>query len=297
MNIFSSRKARIVAALPLLMLLTAARASVTQLPETIIPADSGIALNTPTIVREGDVVLRAKVYDTEVVTLDVPVSVSIAKFSQDIDAGTRLDPVLVPEKTTRLTGADGRIYCGEDQRTRSKFMAAMLGDWFSKYEAVVRFCFVDTDDDKKLDHVFLAGAKDKEDLASVEIPPTPYTLRMFQKDDDAGVLELRVDKIKPGKDGDKIRFKLFMTKNGAAYPFDYIVTVTDGKREQTYPQFESNPRKVPYPAYFNDILGASVGITRVDAAEGEAEINVYRRFKTQLFKPVSITITYVYIYY
>src|SRR5688572_7902993 len=64
-----------------------------------------------------------------------PVSVAIAKFSQEIAAGTRLDPVLVPPRTSKLTGAKGRFYCGENQRTRSKFAEAMIGDMFSKYES------------------------------------------------------------------------------------------------------------------------------------------------------------------
>lgn len=186
------------AALLLLVLLTAARTSVTPLPETLMGAGTGHPEGQPFVARKGEVVLRAKVFDTEVVTLDAPVSVAIAKFSQEIAAGTRLDPVLVPPRTSKLTGAKGRFYCGENQRTRSKFAEAMIGDMFSKYESAVRFCFVDTDDDGKLDRVFLAGAKDKADQAALTIAPVAYTSRMFESDDEAGELEVRVHKFNPG---------------------------------------------------------------------------------------------------
>ena len=174
----------------------------------------------------------------------------------------------------------------------------MIGDWFSKYEAQVRFCFVDTDNDKKLDRVFLAGAKDKADQAAVEITPVAFSRRIFQEDDDSGELTLKVDRLiqKKGQP-DKVEFGLHLTKNGEDVSFSYIATVNESSVKQTYPTFKTNPKKVPYPAYFNDILGASVGIHAVDAAKGEATISVGRKFPMQLFKPVTVQVTYVYIYY
>jgi hypothetical protein len=290
-----TRLSRRLAAVPLLVLLTAARTSVTPLPETLIGAPTEHALGESFVAHKGDVVLRAKVYDTEVVTLDAPVSVAIAKFAQDIAAGTRLDPVLVPPKTTSLTGAKGRIYCGENQRTRSKFAEAMIGDMFSKYESVVRFCFVDSDDDDKLDRVFLAGAKDKADQAAVPIAPVGYTSRMFQPDDEGGELELRVHRFLPTTN--KVQFKLVLTRNGEQRPFDYILTVRGGKPRETYPTFDTNPGKQPYPAYFNDLLGAGLGVMKADPVNGEVELKVHRNFPPQLFKPVQIQVQYVYIYY
>lgn len=292
------RRIRALAMVPVFALLVAARTSVAPLPETMIGTKTDMPMNEVVTVKEGDVVLRANVYDTEVVTLSEPVSVGIAKFAQEIPAGTRLDPVLVSEKTEKLTGSGGRIYCGENQRTRSKFGEAMIGDWFSKYETVVRFCFIDSNADKKLDKVFLAGAKAKEDQLAVEITPVGFERRLFQADDDAGVLELRVHRLIAKKnEPDKIEFKLHLMKNGVEQTFDFIRTVEKGVAESTYPIVRTNPKKVPYPSYFNDILGGGVGVMAVDAAKGEAQIKVHSNFKMQLFKPVSIVYNYVYVYY
>lgn len=292
------RRIRALAMVPLFVLLVAARTSVAPLPETMVGTKADVPMNEVITVKQGDVVLRANVYDTEVVTLSEPVSVGIAKFTQDIPAGTRLDPVLVSEKTEQLTGSGGRIYCGENQRTRSKFGEAMIGDWFSKYETIVRFCFIDSNADKKLDKVFLAGAKAKEDQLAVEITPTTFERRLFQADDEAGVLELHVHRLIAKKsEPDKIEFKLHLMKNGVEQTFDFIRTVEKGVPESTYPISRTNPKKVPYPSYFNDILGGGVGVMAVDADKGEAQIKVHSNFKMQLFKPVSIVYNYVYVYY
>jgi hypothetical protein len=294
----TARRVRALALVPVLFVLVAARTSVAPLPETMVGTKTDLPMGEVVTVKPGDVVLRAKVYDTEVVTLSEPISVGIAKFSQDISAGTQLDPVLVSEKTEQLTGSGGRIYCGEDQRTRSKFGEAMIGDWFSKYEAVVRFCFIDSNNDKKLDKVFLAGAKDKADQIAVDISPVAFDRRMFQPDDEAGVLELRVHRLIAKKsEPDKIEFKLHLLKNGVEQPFDLIRTVERGVAQSTYPTIKTNPKKVPYPSYFNDVLGAGLGVMAVDADKGEAQIKVSRNFGMKLFKPISITYSYVYIYY
>jgi hypothetical protein len=290
-----SRRIRALAALSLLFLLTAARTSVSPLPETLIGVNTGYRIGEPFVVRKGDVVLRAKVFDTEVVTIDAPVTVGIAKFSDVIAAGTKLEPVLAPERTEQLTGTSGRFYCGENQRSRSKFGELMIGDWFSKYETQVRFCFVDTDNDKKLDKVFLAGAKDPVDQGARPVDPTPYSSKMIQSDDEGGELELRVEKFKPKTN--QVLLRLYLKKNGAEVPFSYIMTVKDSKARQTYPDFRTNPKKVPYPAYFNDILGAEIGVMSVDPVKGEAEVKINRTFPIQLFKPITIQVQYYYIYY
>ena len=298
-SLFTSRRARAAALLPLLPLLAAARMSVGPLPETMVPVEVPSApIGDVVTVKEGDVVLRAKVYDTEVAFIDEPVSVAIAKFSHDMEAGTKLDPVLVSDKTERLTGASGRIYCGENQRTRSKFGEAMLGDMFSKYEVNVRFCFVDSDQDGKLDRVFLGGAKDEADQEAREIEPVAFTSRMFEADDDAGEIEMYVKRLiqKRGQE-DKIEFGLRMTKNGVPLGFSYIMTISGGKAQQTYPTFKTNPKKVPYPSQFTDVLGSTIAVHGVDAAAGTAQIMVKRPFAMQLFKPVTIQVQYVYIYY
>lgn len=294
----SSRRIRALAMVPVFVFLVAAKTSVAPVPETMVPADTEIPLGEPVTVKEGDVVLRAKIYDTEVATLTEPVSVAIARFSHDIEAGTRLDPVIAPRETEQLTGTGGMIYCGENQRTRSQFMEAMIGDWFSKFDTVVRFCFVDTDKDGKLDRVFLAGAKDEDDQAAVEIEPVAFERRTFRPEDEADILELRVDRLirKRNRD-DKIEFRLHLIRDGNETIFSYLASSDGGPIEETYPTFKTDPRRVPYPSRFPDVLGASISVLGVDAEQGTAQIRIDRRFSTRLVKPVSIQYNYVYVYY
>jgi hypothetical protein len=294
-GLIGSRQAKALLLVPMVLLLSAARTSVSPLPETMIAVDSGHPLGQSFVARKGDVVMRAKIYDTEVVTLDSPITVSIAKFSEAITAGTKLDPVLAPEQTEQLTGTGGRFYCGQNQRTRSSFAEAMIGDMFSKYETQVRFCFVDSDADGKLDKVFLSGAKDKADQGARDIEPTAYTTKRIQPDDEAGLIELRVEKFHPKSN--QVTLKLYQVRNGKDLDFSYILTIPSGVPINTYPTFKTNPKKVPYPAYFNDVLGGSVGVMRVDAVKEEAEFKVSRNFRMQLFKPISIIYQTIYIYY
>ncbi len=294
-ELIRSGRAKALQLVPAVLMLVAARTSVSPLPETMIAIDSGHPLGHSFVARKGDVVLRAKIYDTEVVTLDSPIAVTIAKFNDQIVAGTKLDPVLAPEKTEQLTGTGGRFYCGQNQRTRSGFAEAMIGDMFSKYETQVRFCFVDSDADGKLDKVFLSGAKDKVDQGARDIEPTPYTTKRIQPDDEAGLIELRVEKFHPKSN--QVTFKLYQVRNGKDLAFSYILTIPNGLPVNTYPTFKTNPKKVPYPAYFNNVLGGSIGVLRVDALKEEAEIKVSRNFRMQLFKPINIVYQTIYIYY
>jgi len=294
-KITSVRRFRTGVALPMLLLLTAARTTVAPLPETLIGVSTDTAIGETFTVHKGDVVLRAKIFETEVVTIDAPISVSIAKFKDELVSGAALEPVLAPKKTEQLTGADGRLYCGENQRTRSKFGELWVGDWFSKYEPQVRFCFVDSDGDNKLDKVFLAGAKDPADQGARTIEPTPYSLKTLQPDLEGGVIELRVEKFKP--ETNQVLFRLHLSRNGQDIPFSYIMTIEDGRLRQTYPDLRTNPAKAPYPAYFNNVLGAGLGIMSVNANKAEAEVKVTRPFPQQLFKPITIQYQTIYIYY
>lgn len=292
------RGLRAAAMAPIFFLLIAARTSVAPMPETMVGVDTDIERGVTVNVKEGDVILRAKVFATEIATLKEPVSVAIAKFSQDIAADTPLDPVVVSRKTESLTGTSGFIYCGENQRTRSKFAEAMIGDFLSKYETIVRFCFVDTDNDAKLDRVFLAGAKDKADQQAVEIEPVAFERRKFTMDDDARTLEIRVNRlIKKRGRADKIEFKIHLFDDETDYGFSYIASTNGGPIEENYPLIKTNPRKVPYPSEFPNIMGAGITILDVDAEKGEAQIRVKRNFTTRFIKPVTIQYNYVYIYY
>lgn len=290
----SNRKLRVLLICGVVPLLIAARNTVTPLPQTMIAAETGPQVGQTVTVRKDDVVLRAKIYETEVVTVDEPISVSVAKFSDEIGQGDRLTPVLSPAKIEYLTGASGRFYCGRNQRTRSGFAEAMIGDWFSKYEVEVRFCFVDSNDDGKLDKYFLSGAKDPADQGARDIVPVPYTTKYLQPDEREGTVELKVLKFKPKTN--QILFRLSVFRKDVPEYFTYILTVDGDTPKNTYPDFKTNPKKVPYPVYFRNILGAEIVVMRVDSVKEEAEIRILRHFQSQLFKPIEVKVQYIYIY-
>jgi hypothetical protein len=298
-NLSSSRSMRILAMVPIFAFLVAARTSVNLIPETLVGVEADVPLGEIVTVKEGTTVLRAKLFETEIATLKEPVSVSLAKFSQDLPAGTKLDPVVVSRKTQSLTGTSGFIYCGENQRNRSKLSEALIGSFLSKYSAVVRFCFTDSDSDGRLDRVFLAGAKSKEDQLAVEIEPVAFESRSFAMDDEARILELRVDRFVRKRDrSDKIEFRFRLTKGEDSYGFSYLASSNGGPLEQTPFTMISNPRKNPYPSSLRqELMGADVEIISVDAEKGEAQIRVNRNFTKRLAKPVTIQTEYVTIYY
>jgi hypothetical protein len=55
---------------------------------------------------------------------------------------------------------------------------------------------------------------------------------------------------------------------------------------------------VPYPLHFSNIVGAEIGVTKLDPQTGRAEVVVNRNFSPTLVKPVSIQTqtTYITIY-
>lgn len=290
----SGALSRALLLVPASLFLMAAKTSVATVPQTVAATDSPIQMGTPVTVTQGDVIVRGKIFDTERMTLLEPVSVEIGKFSHDIPAGTRLDPVFAPAKTRRLSGASGRLYCGENQRSRSKFAEAMIGSLFSKYETIVRFCFADSDGDKRLDHVFLAGAKDEAEQVARPIDPVPYDAKLFQTDEKDSVMELKVNRFM-GKD--RMELVLEIENSDGGIGFSYLLTVDGNKVKESPRAIKTNPRKSPYPATLQNVLGADIEIISVDAKGKQAQIRVNRGFKTQMFRPIFYQARTVYVYY
>jgi hypothetical protein len=291
----SNRRVRALAAIPLLFLLTAGKTTVSSLPETMIALPPDKPIGQPFVARKGDVILRAKIYDSETATLDAPLSVKIAKFSYQVDAGTMLEPVLAPDKTRERTGVNGRLYCGNPQRTRSETGELLIGSLFSKYSTMVRFCFADTDKDRKLDKVFLAGAKSKSEQGAHPIEPVPFSTKTLQPDDQEGEIQLVVGEFWPK--ANEVTFHLVVRRKGGGLPTAYILTLEqDGKLKKTYPDIRTDPDTIPYPVTYYDLLGASVDVVSVNAPQGEAELRINKNFGTRLFKAIGIIYETVYIY-
>jgi hypothetical protein len=285
---------------PIFFALTAARLAVSAPPQLAMSEPGSVELHNPFTAKPGDILLRAKVYDVDRVKIDKPFHASLAKFEQQIDEGTELSTVIVPEKARALTGVESNVYyCGEDLRTRSKFADAMIGDWFSKWESIVRFCFADVDSDNKLDHMVLAGAKDKAFQTAVAIDPIAYTRTEIAPDHDASEIRIVFKQLEP-KTGE-LHLELQLWRNGSRQLFDYLLY---GQRSGSkflspinlYPRYKSDPKKLPYPVHFTDIMGSTIGITSVNVEKAEAEFTISRPIGPALFKPVSIQYQYIFIY-
>ena len=289
------RGGAVLLAAPFLMLLTAAKTSMVPLPETVIDAADGLGLNTSFRAHVGDVLMRGRVLITDRVAIRKPLTVTIARFSDDLAAGDKLTTIVADDKTRRLLGTNGRIYCGEDQRSRSKFGELMIGNWFSKFEPVVRFCFVDDDSDGVLDHMFLGGAKDKEYLGLRPIDPTPIVHEQLVRTDDAAEVRLVFKRL--DADSGKLELELQLWRGGQRVLFDYLLSSDlRSPAETEWPLLKHNPKKMPYPVRFRNVLRGDIGINSVDPASQTAEFVISRPFGPVLFKPVVIQTQTIYVY-
>lgn len=275
------------------MVLIGARAPVMPLPDALIP-DPSARVGAPFMAKPGDIVLRAKIVRTEKTYLDGPFHADIARFSDDMEAGAVLTTVLANNDTKKIVGSNAQAYyCGDDIKARSSLMAGIMGDLGSKFENIVRFCFIDDDNDLKFDHYFLAGSKDPAFLAMRAIEPLPFHMDRLVHENEADEIRLRYRKFETRTT--EIHFELEIVRNGKPFPFQYIITPTHMGRDEQYYRLATDPAKIPYPMYFKDILGASLGVRAV-TKDGEATLIVNRNFAPSLLKPYMPQVQYIYIY-
>lgn len=274
--------------------LMAARAPVYPVPDAIVP-DFTTKTGQEFTARPGDVVLRARVVRTEKSYLDDPVHVELARFSDDLEKGAVLTSVVANDETKKIVGSNAEVYyCGDDIKARSNFMAVMLGDMGSKFENIVRFCFIDDDTDGRLDHYFLAGSKDPVFLKQREIEPFAFHTQTLVLENEADEVRLRYRKFE--KRTTEMHFQLEITRNGEPLVFEYIITPSHlAVKDQYYYRMVTDPQRIPYPVNFYDILGANVGIRSV-TADGDATMIINRNFDQTLIKPYSPQTNYIFIY-
>lgn len=293
MRIGRAKALGLLAALPLLVG-AGSKMPVYPIPETLF-ADPAVKLHQVFSAKPGDVLMTAPIMSTEQAFVDAPVKVSIDRFSDEVGTGDSLTPVIAPDKTAAIVGGNGHYYCGRDQRGRNAVVGALLGGIGQKFEAIVRFCFIDTDNDKKLDKVFLAGAKDKQLQAPIAIEPVSFHTTHFKQMDEGDVIKLRYRKYVPDKQ--KVELELEVYHKGKKEPFDYIMW-SDPRHagfERQLPRLGTNPKKIPYPVYFNKVMGAVVKVAGVQE-DGTADFAIERNFGPVMFRPVVIRVQYIYIY-
>lgn len=262
------------------------------LPDTLWP-DASAPIGQPLTLKPGDELMRATVMQTRKLTLSEPVKVSIDRFSDDLAIGEELTTVIGSDSTEAALGR-GPYYCGRDQRSRSELAALLIGGFGSKFRPIVRFCFIDSNRDGTLDQVFLAGAKDKALQKAVPIDPVRYRGEVLVPRDASQYLRLRYRKYVPKSN--KVQIELEVFESGKKRVFDYVIYEGPGGAAlQEQPYRQTNPKKVPYPAVFTNILGASVAVNGVDP-DGTARFEIRRNFRPSLFRPVSIQAQMIFIY-
>lgn len=287
-------------ALPLILCLTGARLSVSTPPQLAVGDTEKVSFGASFIAKPGAVLLTAKVFDLDRIKVDAAFHAKVDRFEHQIDQGTELTSIMVPDKAKALTGlSSATYYCGEDLRVRSKFAELMVGDMFSKWESIVRFCFADEDKDGRLEHMIIAGAKDKERLKAVSIEPLPYTRTPVVADHESSEIRLIFRELEAATG--ELHLELQLWRNGQRQILDYFMCgimrdKTFLPPSQLYPRLKNDPRKLAYPMHFPNIMGASIGVRSVDAAKQEAEFVINRPIGPALFKPVSIQYQYIFIY-
>lgn len=267
---------------------------VNPLPETLVPDGKRVTREAFTA-RPGDLLFSGKILRTEAAVVEGSAQVQVDRFSDTISPGDELTSVMVSPSIAAQIGAS-RFYCGRDQRSRSQFMALMIGEWFSKFKPVVRFCFIDSDRDMKFDKFLLAGAKDKTQQAPRPIEPLPYRLDMMRQMNAEDEVRVRYRKHVPTSN--KVELEVEVLRAGKKEYFDYILW--SGPRalgiQQLRGRMMTNPKKIPYPSTFYGLLGASLRLNQVSPT-GEANFVLDRELDPLLFRPVTIQVTYIYIYY
>lgn len=264
------------------------------IPETVV-ADLSQPLG-PFDAKPGDVLLRGRILRTERAFVLGPVRVSIDKFEDALAEGDELTPVFAPIALKARLGGDGFYYCGRDQRGRSGLAAALLGGIGQRFEAIVRFCFIDTDHDHKLDQVFLAGAKEAELQKPVKIEPVA-----FRRDSNVQVDprdEVVVRYRKHARGSNEIQVQVEVSHAGKLDKFDVInYGRFDATRLTTLlPRLEADPRDQPFPSYFTGLLGGALKVNGAES-DGAAHFVRLRRMGPVLFRPIQIRVNYIYIYY
>ncbi|MCH7862564.1 hypothetical protein ACQKOH_03835 [Sphingomonas sp. NPDC092331] len=263
------------------------------LPDTMWP-DPAVQIGKTLTLKPGEELMRATVKQSQKLTLLAPVKVSIDKFTDEIAAGEELTAVVAPEATQARVGGKGLYFCGRDQRGRSGLGAALLGGLGSKFMPIVRFCFIDGDQDGKLDQVFLAGAKDQTLQKAIPIDAVAYKTEYLVPRDAGQYLRLRYRKYTP--ESSKVQLELEVYDDGKKRSFDYVLySGPGGPLQRQMPYLQTNPKRVPYPASFYNVMGAIVRVDGVDA-EGNARFTIERNFRPTLFRPISIQVRYIYIY-
>ncbi|MCW3848158.1 hypothetical protein OF829_12995 [Sphingomonas sp. LB-2] len=282
-------------ALPLLVASAAPRISIYPMPETLVP-NQDVKLREAFTARPGDILMRARITATERAFLDDPAEVKADRFTDSIPVGGELTPVIAPESTDAVMGGNGKYYCGENQRGRSALRSLLLGGIGAKFEAIVRFCFIDADGDRKFERYFLAGAKDKAMQAPIAIPvPIRYHSTWLDQLHPGDLVQIRYRKFNPKNR--KVELELEVMRDGRKAPFDYILWSKPGTESlaREVPRLTTNPAKLPYPVVFSDVLGAAIAVKDV-TPDGTATFAINRNFRRTLFRPISIQVNYVYIY-
>ncbi|MDF8331972.1 hypothetical protein [Novosphingobium cyanobacteriorum] len=271
--------------------LTAAKLGLYELPDSIVP-DEKLVLGEPLVAKLGQPLVSARLVHTVDMVLDQPINAKMGKFSRDFAVGDRLTPMIVSDESKSLVGENSEIFCGKEIESRSKVANAIWGNFLSKYDKTVKFCFADTNGDMKIDRMLLAGSFEKSLQEGITIEPLGYHLESLKPERDDDIIYINYEKNRNGK----LILWVFYRKSGIHYsPNGYSTPERFGKNSYGFFR-EIDTRGAKFPILVDDVLGASLQVDGVDP-DGSIIYRLTKNFSKTLVKPLFTQQYTLYVYY
>jgi hypothetical protein len=274
------------------LLLCAAKMPIYELTEKISP-DPSVELGLAKTVRRGDVMLAADVIPATQAILDNPMKVQIDRFETDFSVGDRLSPMAVPPESAAVIGVDAEVFCGAQIETRSATANILIGNWFSKFDKTIRFCLMDADGDMKFDHMFLAGAFDKNIQTGQSISPLPYHREIEQVGPSTERIALKYDGFRNGKIFVVAEFR----SGSVVYSVGGISTATRYDKTSYETKYRIDFRSGMPAVSVKDVIGVDFLIDGVDNS-GNLNYRIVKNFPPMVFTTYALpTYRPFYVYY
>jgi hypothetical protein len=264
-----TRYFRAAGLIAVLMLLGGARPILQAARQIVLPLETNPPAGTEFKVKVGETILASRFMDWNMARLDAPVSVSIDRFSQTVGPDLDLEGFGATRGSQERTGLNARnYYCADKVKAHSGLSYQLLSSVTSNVEQFVRFCFVDENDDGRLDHIFLLGAKSRELQVAHAIEPVAFHTLALQPDKKDTELHLILKRLDPASRN--ILLYQRPRRNGKEPwlgPFSLwsVATGTEYRQED-----KVNVRYPPNgPVTLKNIMGYDLTVKSVDPATGE----------------------------
>lgn len=278
---------RSVASLAILALLTGARLPVLSARSLIVPAAENPAIGTDFKVKAGGTVLASRFMDWSHARLDGAATVSIDRYSQDVDPQTVLRSHGATNESAKRTGLRAKSYfCGPDRRTQSELAYQLFGSVLGNVENFVRFCFSDEDGDNRFDHVFLGGSKAPELQVAREIDPLPFHALDPQPDEEDREMRIVLARVEPRAKNVLLYARPY--KKGKSYVYGAFSLWDPATGAESKQRDKINIRVGDQGADLKDVIGYDIAIKSVDWESQEVTFTYTRSNPEMLYDGGSV---------